>query len=132
MPKSLGGHACPGLDASCWECSGVGEGDQLLNTRTAAATTVHDCRAEHGLWVDIELNHTNTISGLVGVHRVPLSLGDGALPVPSTHIVCDLTLNNDTAIVTSCRGGQSRKSNTGLRHEDDLVGNAIAVQPRSG
>ena len=87
MPESLSCHARASLDTSLRESSGVREGDELLNTCAAAATTIDNGCAEHGLWVDIKLDHAHTIGGLVVVQGSPLVIGDGALPVASTHVV---------------------------------------------
>lgn len=81
---------------------------------------------------NVILHHADTVHCLVVVKLLPLSCSQGRLVVAPTHVVGNLSGNDDASIVASSSGVESGKCNTSLRNCHNLVGNTISVQPRGG
>ena len=129
VPQALGAHAGAGLDVGGGEVGDVGEGDELLDARVAAAGAGDgqvDAQVRAG--EDVEADHADAESGLVRVDGLPLGGRDGGTPAVGV-LVRNLADDDDAAVVALLRAGrQGGQRDAGLGHEHDLIGDAIALQ----
>lgn len=126
MPQSLGADTGPGANPSSRKGAGICKGDFLFDTSVAASTKRSGSVV--GAWIDIILDHANSICELVGIQLVPLVRCQGTLVAGgSAKVIADFRCNYNTSKVSTRGAVECRELHAALRYNESGEGNSVTI-----